>query len=850
MWAAVGWAQTQAPADTVFEMPGVFHITLPAGWQKTKSIDDRLTAAAFSSKDLTLEVMRDVSRASVEQYAHTIPDRRLRGEADDYPGAYSPLEVISNPSAYTVQATHHFDEYTSIGGLPALWVRNRLVYAKPPAETHAARVWSVLILGPGEYWSLELRGDDRSWPADDGDLRRMVRSFQFLEPMLTRVKASIPAEAWKHMPSALPEGSCQFVGIASGLGTVVPCDWEVTERSYGAKDAADDGRLIGMERVALGSTAALNLSHYAGNWSADSFFQAAENDLMDDIKADKVHGRSLSYKQKDKRAVSIDGVSGTRIWSTGRDKKTHTETSLQLLTVSAGMDHFSILFSSGPVWARDHSNEIEQTIASVHLLPLQPESALASIQKKQAVSLGDDDDWDWLDDAPASGARHDSTKVDLDSIFSGCDAHPANPPTSAQLDRAREDVRLFNDSNSHLRLGDLLHSSGDCTGGSAEFRTAVQINPRNAEANREVARVYLPIVTQALEETMADRGSYPPFMPAEHDDVDHAIAAWERVLAYGPNGNKDDLAHTELASLYSLNGITPFALFHRDNTYDDTNKVHRSKDEIAAADKVYEKTALEAVAAEDALGNDPSPQNRLRYAEAELNYGDIATAGPQCRLVYRIDPRDLRALACMARVADARGEQEAIIGFVKEWLAISPNAPEAYFWLARAFQWDPADSKKVAESYKAVIDNAGKAQVSASMMQEARVYWPHSYENAELWQDAANAYEANAHDAPGDAQALNAAAWFFATTKSKLCNPAKALEYANRAVAAAPTDANIIDTLAEAYFINGRIDLAVTTEQKALTLGPNRDDLQKQLTKFKDAQKAKPVKKTPPQHPK
>ena len=88
LWPAGGWAQTQAPSDTVFEMPGVFRIALPAGWQKTKVIDDRLTVAAFSNKDLTLEVMRDPSRTSVEQYVQTIPDRRLRDEADDYPGAY------------------------------------------------------------------------------------------------------------------------------------------------------------------------------------------------------------------------------------------------------------------------------------------------------------------------------------------------------------------------------------------------------------------------------------------------------------------------------------------------------------------------------------------------------------------------------------------------------------------------------------------------------------------------------------------------------------------------------------------------------------------------------------------
>jgi tetratricopeptide (TPR) repeat protein len=843
---AGGWAQTQAPADTVFEMPGVFRIALPAGWQKTKAIDDRLTVAAFSNKDLTLEVMRDPSRAAVEQYVQTIPDRRLRDEADDYPGAYSPLEVMSNPAAFTVEVTLHFDEYTSIGGLPALWVRNRLEYAKQPAETHAARVWSVLILSPGEYWSLELRGDDRSWPADDGDLRRMVRSFQLLEPTLTHVKAAIPAEAWQQAPSALPDGSCQFAGIDSGIGTVVPCGWEVTERSQGAKDAAEKGDPIGLERLALGSSAVLGLYHYTGNLSADEFLQQQEKGLAGEVKAEKVSGKNMSYKRNNKRDISIDGLPGTRIWATGREKKTQSEISLQLLTVTTGTDHFSIVLSSGPDYARDHSDDIDRIFTSAHLLPLRPESSLSSstLETAGAKTGGL---FAGIDVGDALDALDQSLKVDLNAAFTGCDTHPPHPPTSAQLDRAREDVRFLNDSNSHLRLGDLLRSSGDCAGGSAEFKTAAQINPRNAEADREVARVYMPIMTEALEDTMADRGSFPSFVPAEHGDLDRATAAWERALAYESNKNIETLAHDELASLYALSGNTIFALFHHGNAGTTAPAIHRSKDEIAAATKVFNDRATQASAFAKTMEGDPSLQNRLHFAQLAMSYGDFAGADSQCRLVYRINPRDAGALACLARVSEAQGEQPAIAGYANEWLALSPNAPEAYFWLARAFLWDPADFKKAAESYKAVIDSAGKAQIDPAMVQEARICWPLSYENAELWQDAADAYEAAVRDFPTDAQTLNGAAWFFATTKSKLRSPAKALEYANRAVAAAPADANIIDTLAEAYFINGRTDLAVTTEQKALALAPDREDLQKQLTKFKDAQKAKPAKKVLPQ---
>jgi hypothetical protein len=56
-------------------------------------------------------------------------------------------------------------------------------------------------------------------------------------------------------------------------------------------------------------------------------------------------------------------------------------------------------------------------------------------------------------------------------------------------------------------------------------------------------------------------------------------------------------------------------------------------------------------------------------------------------------------------------------------------------------------------------------------------------------------------------------------------------------VAAAPNDPNIIDTLREAYFVNGSVDEAVVTEQKALALAPQRDDSLKQMEKFRKAKR-------------
>lgn len=143
-----------------------------------------------------------------------------------------------------------------------------------------------------------------------------------------------------------------------------------------------------------------------------------------------------------------------------------------------------------------------------------------------------------------------------------------------------------------------------------------------------------------------------------------------------------------------------------------------------------------------------------------------------------------------------------------------------------------------------VIRNAAKSQSASSLLHEARLFLPECYNGAQQWQNAANAHEGAVRENPADAQILNGAAWFYATTKSALRNPRKALDYANRANSAAPDNPDFVDTLAEAYFVNGRIASAIATEQKALALAPDRKDLQKDMEKYTRAQRAVQAKKT------
>jgi uncharacterized Ntn-hydrolase superfamily protein len=81
------------------------------------------------------------------------------------------------------------------------------------------------------------------------------------------------------------------------------------------------------------------------------------------------------------------------------------------------------------------------------------------------------------------------------------------------------------------------------------------------------------------------------------------------------------------------------------------------------------------------------------------------------------------------------------------------------------------------------------------------------------------------------ASTLNGLAWSLATHDFAL---ERAVTAAERAVALAPEDSGIVDTLAEAYFRAGRYDDAVAAGRRALELAPDDPYLAAQLRRFEN----------------
>ena len=85
---------------------------------------------------------------------------------------------------------------------------------------------------------------------------------------------------------------------------------------------------------------------------------------------------------------------------------------------------------------------------------------------------------------------------------------------------------------------------------------------------------------------------------------------------------------------------------------------------------------------------------------------------------------------------------------------------------------------------------------------------------------------------PEDTTILNNLAWLYATSPPPYFKPEAALALALRAAERDPLP-YILDTLAEAYYVNGRVEEALQTIRKALLMEPkNRDYFLRQEQKF------------------
>ncbi len=105
------------------------------------------------------------------------------------------------------------------------------------------------------------------------------------------------------------------------------------------------------------------------------------------------------------------------------------------------------------------------------------------------------------------------------------------------------------------------------------------------------------------------------------------------------------------------------------------------------------------------------------------------------------------------------------------------------------------------------------------------------------YQGALNDYRKGSELNPKDPSIHNNLAWLYATAKDeKFQDKLKALQHAAKAAElSSERNAEILDTLARVYFINGKINEAIETEKKALRLEPNNERFKENLKEYEKA---------------
>jgi len=162
-------------------------------------------------------------------------------------------------------------------------------------------------------------------------------------------------------------------------------------------------------------------------------------------------------------------------------------------------------------------------------------------------------------------------------------------------------------------------------------------------------------------------------------------------------------------------------------------------------------------------------------------------------------------------------------------IEISPFVASHYYY--RGLAWFRKGNKGEA------LEDFDKVIILDSRWRSAYVYRGLCQMKGGEYKEALSDYKSALNLEHDDASIHNNLAWLYATAEDeRFRDNGKALKHAKKAAELSKErDAEILDTLAQAYFINGKLKKAVETERRALELEPNNGKFKENLKVYEQA---------------
>jgi tetratricopeptide (TPR) repeat protein len=258
----------------------------------------------------------------------------------------------------------------------------------------------------------------------------------------------------------------------------------------------------------------------------------------------------------------------------------------------------------------------------------------------------------------------------------------------------------------YLNSGEKYLTAGKLREAQIEFQNALQIDPRFAEADYQLALTYRSLGdSESAYRAMSDSVTINPSDPQAQlgladlligrRQFKQAGSIAKKILAANP---QNSLAHAILGKAYTLEGERPEAIREFQTAIEYEPERIENYAALAANYLAAGQTAKAEAAYQQAVGANPnSAEAHVFLGEFYLSQRDMAGAEAAMRTACRLDARSIAPKLFLARIlvlAGKRAEAESVYAALKK---MAPDDPQGYQALGLFYASIGEKEKAVAE---------------------------------------------------------------------------------------------------------------------------------------------------------